>query len=87
MQFHFLQAFGAVESMSDRVCIHSNGTKNFRFSADDLVSCCMNCGQGCNGGFPGAAWEYWVEEGIVSGGPYGSEQVIPYAYILHFKFI
>ncbi|KAK7602749.1 hypothetical protein V9T40_006723 [Parthenolecanium corni] len=67
-------AFGAVESMSDRVCIHSNGTKNFRFSADDLVSCCKNCGQGCNGGFPGAAWQYWVEEGIVSGGPYGSEQ-------------
>ncbi|KAL9874049.1 cathepsin B [Glossina fuscipes] len=67
-------AFGAVEAMSDRVCIHSNGTLNFHFSADDLVSCCHTCGFGCNGGFPGAAWGYWVRKGIVSGGPYGSSQ-------------
>lgn len=61
--------------MSDRVCIHSNGDVNFRFSADDLVSCCYTCGMGCNGGFPGAAWSYWVRKGIVSGGSYGSNQV------------
>jgi len=67
-------AFGAVEAMSDRVCIHSNGNVNFRFSADDLVSCCSTCGNGCNGGFPGAAWHYWVRKGIVSGGSYGSNQ-------------
>ncbi|RZC33457.1 Peptidase C1 and/or Propeptide C1 domain containing protein [Asbolus verrucosus] len=67
-------AFGAVESMSDRVCIHSSGEVNFRFSADDLVSCCYTCGAGCNGGFPGAAWHYWVKKGIVSGGSYGSNQ-------------
>lgn len=65
-------AFGAVEAMSDRVCIHSNGTQNFIFSADDLVSCCHICGFGCNGGFPGAAWAYWTRKGIVSGGPYHS---------------
>ncbi|XP_074034294.1 cathepsin B-like isoform X1 [Leptinotarsa decemlineata] len=68
-------AFGAVEAMSDRVCIHSEGSVNFHFSADDLVSCCWTCGMGCNGGFPGAAWNYWVRKGLVSGGPYGSEQV------------
>ncbi|KRT80525.1 Peptidase, partial [Oryctes borbonicus] len=67
-------AFGAVEAMSDRVCIHSNGTVNFRFSADDLVSCCYTCGMGCNGGFPGAAWSYWVRKGLVSGGSYNSSQ-------------
>jgi len=67
-------AFGAVESMSDRVCIHSNATVHFRFSADDLVSCCRVCGFGCNGGFPGMAWNYWVRKGLVSGGPYGSDQ-------------
>ncbi|XP_063704138.1 cathepsin B [Culicoides brevitarsis] len=67
-------AFGAVEAMSDRYCIHSNGTKHVHFSADDLVSCCHLCGFGCNGGFPGAAWSYWVRKGIVSGGPYGSNQ-------------
>jgi len=67
-------AFGAVEAMSDRVCIHSNSTVHFRFSADDLVSCCHTCGFGCNGGFPGMAWSYWVRKGIVSGGPFGSNQ-------------
>lgn len=61
--------------MSDRVCIHSNATVHFRFSADDLVSCCHTCGFGCNGGFPGMAWSYWVRKGIVSGGSYGSNQV------------
>lgn len=68
-------AFGAVEAMSDRVCIHSNAQEHFRFSADDLVSCCHTCGFGCNGGFPGMAWKYWVHKGIVSGGNYGSAQV------------
>ncbi|XP_055389524.1 cathepsin B [Condylostylus longicornis] len=67
-------AFGAVEAMSDRVCIHSNASVHFRFSADDLVSCCHLCGFGCNGGFPGSAWSYWVRKGIVSGGTYGSNQ-------------
>uniref|UniRef100_A0A0A1WUP5 Cathepsin B n=1 Tax=Zeugodacus cucurbitae TaxID=28588 RepID=A0A0A1WUP5_ZEUCU len=67
-------AFGAVEAMSDRFCIHSNGTQNFHFSADDLVSCCHTCGFGCNGGFPGAAWSYWTRKGIVSGGAFGSNQ-------------
>jgi len=67
-------AFGAVEAMSDRVCIHSKAKVHFYFSADDLVSCCHICGFGCNGGFPGAAWSYWTRKGIVSGGPYGSTQ-------------
>lgn len=67
-------AFGAVEAMSDRVCIHSKAKVHFHFSADDLVSCCHTCGFGCNGGFPGAAWAYWTRKGIVSGGPYGSAQ-------------
>jgi cathepsin B len=67
-------AFGAVEAMSDRVCIHSNATIHAHISADDLVSCCHTCGFGCNGGFPGMAWSYWVHHGIVSGGPFGSNQ-------------
>lgn len=67
-------AFGAVEAMSDRVCIHSNGTQNVHLSSENLVSCCWSCGMGCNGGFPGSAWRYWVKTGIVSGGAYGSNQ-------------
>ncbi|XP_047996658.1 cathepsin B-like [Leguminivora glycinivorella] len=65
-------AFGAVEAMTDRVCTYSNGAKQFHFSAQDLVSCCPDCGDGCHSGYPGKAWEYWQEVGIVSGGPYNS---------------
>jgi len=65
-------AFAATEAMTDRYCIATKGTGRFRFSAENLVSCCNSCGDGCNGGFPAAAWEYWVEIGIVSGGPYNS---------------
>lgn len=65
-------AFGAVEAMSDRTCIHSNGKVKVEISAEDLLSCCDSCGDGCNGGYPGSAWEYWVDKGLVSGGLYNS---------------
>lgn len=58
--------------MSDRTCIHSNATVHVYLSSEHLVSCCHTCGFGCNGGFPGSAWSYWVRKGIVSGGPFGS---------------
>ncbi|XP_054718806.1 cathepsin B-like [Uloborus diversus] len=60
--------------MSDRHCIHSNGKNIIELSAEDLLSCCSSCGMGCNGGFPGSAWEYWVEKGIVTGGLYNSHK-------------
>jgi len=66
-------AFGAAEAMSDRVCIASNGQKQVDVSAEDLLSCCSSCGFGCDGGFPGSAWEYWVSEGLVTGGLYGTQ--------------
>uniref|UniRef100_A0A1B6C2V6 Peptidase C1A papain C-terminal domain-containing protein n=2 Tax=Clastoptera arizonana TaxID=38151 RepID=A0A1B6C2V6_9HEMI len=70
-------AFGAVEAMSDRQCIHTN--VSFHYSAEDLVSCCHTCGFGCSGGFPGMAWRYWVRKGLVSGGAYNSSQgCVPY---------
>ncbi|KAI5651914.1 papain family cysteine protease domain-containing protein [Phthorimaea operculella] len=65
-------AFGAVSAMTDRVCIYSKGTQNFHFSAQDLVSCSDTAG--CGGSGPEAAWSYWKEFGIVSGGPYKSGQ-------------
>ena len=73
--FIIFQAFGAVEAMSDRICIHSEGKVNAHLSAENLVSCCYGCGFGCNGGFPGAAWSYWVKKGIVTGGNFNSSQV------------
>ncbi|OTF79246.1 hypothetical protein BLA29_002095, partial [Euroglyphus maynei] len=74
-------AFGAAEAMSDRVCIGSQGRINVELSPEDLVSCCRNCGAGCNGGFPAAAWSYFVQNGLVSGGLYGNHHTCqPYAF-------
>lgn len=67
-------AFGAVETMTDRVCIYSKGAQNFHFSAEDLLSCGSSTSYGCSGGFPIEAWEYWVKYGIVSGGAYNSSK-------------
>eukprot|EP00118_Oscarella_pearsei_P009769 m.57060 g.57060 ORF g.57060 m.57060 type:complete len:328 (+) comp34681_c0_seq3:3-986(+) len=63
-------AFGAAEAMSDRYCIHLNMLLNI--SANELTACCRTCGNGCSGGVPFKAWNYWVEEGIVTGGQYGT---------------
>lgn len=68
-------AFGAVESMTDRICIASKGAKKPHLSAEDLMTCCsFTCGNGCDGGFPAAAWEYWKNQGIVTGGQYNSHR-------------
>jgi len=67
-------AFGAVEAMSDRICIASNGAQNAHISAEDLVSCCTSCGFGCDGGFPQAAWAYYKSSGLVTGGNYNTKQ-------------
>jgi len=67
-------AFGAAEAMSDRICIHSNSNVKVNISANDLLSCCAeSCGFGSNGGFPPSAWEYWVDNGLVTGGQHGSD--------------
>ncbi|XP_040069008.1 cathepsin B [Ixodes scapularis] len=72
-------AFGAVESMSDRHCIHSGAKNIVHLAADDVLSCCWGCGSGCNGGYPAAAWSYWVEKGIVTGGNYDTDEgCMPY---------
>uniref|UniRef100_A0A1I8I7B0 Cathepsin B-like cysteine proteinase n=1 Tax=Macrostomum lignano TaxID=282301 RepID=A0A1I8I7B0_9PLAT len=68
-------AFGAVEAMSDRHCIHSGGKVQVHLSAEDLLACCgFSCGMGCNGGFLESAWQYWKKSGIVTGGQYGTKQ-------------
>jgi len=67
-------AFGAVEAMTDRICIASSGAQNTHISAEDLVSCCSACGFGCDGGFPQAAWSYFKTSGLVTGGNYNTKQ-------------
>jgi cathepsin B len=73
-------AFGAVESMTDRICIASNGALTPHISAEDLLTCCgFTCGSGCNGGFPASAWGWFKSTGIVTGGQYDShEGCMPY---------
>lgn len=58
-------AFGAVEALSDRFCIHYN--ESIVLSENDLLSCCgFECGSGCNGGYPLRAWQYFVRSGVVT---------------------
>ncbi|KAL6009031.1 Cathepsin B-like protease 3 [Asimina triloba] len=58
-------AFGAVESLSDRFCIHFG--MNISLSVNDLLACCgFMCGDGCDGGYPIRAWQYFVENGVVT---------------------
>ncbi|KAF2324969.1 hypothetical protein GH714_021948 [Hevea brasiliensis] len=58
-------AFGAVESLSDRFCIHFG--MNLSLSVNDLLACCgFLCGDGCNGGYPIYAWRYFVNHGVVT---------------------
>ncbi|XP_077238278.1 cathepsin B-like protease 2 [Tasmannia lanceolata] len=58
-------AFGAVESLSDRFCIHFD--MNISLSVNDLLSCCgFMCGDGCDGGYPYRAWRYFVQHGVVT---------------------
>jgi len=63
-------AFGTVEAISDRICISSNGKQTPQISAEDLNSC-SGLG-GCDGGYPSEAWQWYVSNGIVTGGLYNS---------------
>jgi len=63
-------AIAAVAAMSDRICIASNYTLQARLSASNLISCCSACGNGCDGGYPTAAWNYWQDNGLPTGGLY-----------------
>lgn len=58
-------AFAAVEALSDRFCIHFD--KNISLSVNDLLACCgFLCGEGCDGGYPIAAWRYFKRSGVVT---------------------
>ncbi|GLT68212.1 hypothetical protein SLA2020_404640 [Shorea laevis] len=58
-------AFGAVESLTDRFCIHFG--MNISLSVNDLLACCgFMCGSGCDGGYPINAWRYFVHHGVVT---------------------
>jgi len=57
-------AFGSTEAASDRTCIWIG--KPLELSEQQMNSCCTSCGDGCGGGDPGAAWQYYVQTGLVT---------------------
>ncbi|XP_065086721.1 cathepsin B-like isoform X2 [Ochlerotatus camptorhynchus] len=66
-------ATAVAAAMTDRWCIHSNGTQQFTFSTQDVTSCCPTCGD-CTTGYPYRVLLHWKQHGFVSGGEYNSEQ-------------
>ncbi|KAL3243695.1 hypothetical protein MRX96_020083 [Rhipicephalus microplus] len=74
-------AFGAVEAISDRICIHSQGKVQVNISAQDILTCCPSCGRGCLGGFPSSAWQFYRDRGIVTGGLHDTDDgCLPYHF-------
>uniref|UniRef100_A0A6P7GU74 Cathepsin B-like n=1 Tax=Diabrotica virgifera virgifera TaxID=50390 RepID=A0A6P7GU74_DIAVI len=67
-------AMSAASAMSDRRCIVTQGKLKVPVSAENLLSCCDDCGFGCAGGYIDDAWSFWQENGITTGGLYGSNQ-------------
>ncbi|CAH1377174.1 cathepsin B-like [Tenebrio molitor] len=69
--------------ISDRTCISSRGDKVVQLSAEDVLRCCKNCTKNtnvCDGGSTSEAWEFWMNEGVVSGGDYNSKEgCVPYS--------
>ncbi|XGW24264.1 hypothetical protein V3C99_006004 [Haemonchus contortus] len=64
-------AVSTAAAISDRICIATNGEKQVNISSTDILTCCNpQCGFGCGGGWSIRAWEYFVYEGVVSGGEY-----------------
>ncbi|XP_050438006.1 cathepsin B-like [Adelges cooleyi] len=72
-------AFGTSGAFSDRLCIATDGEFNELLSAEELTFCCHSCGEGCWGGYPIKAWEYFSTNGLVTGGDYDSKKgCLPY---------
>ncbi|CAJ0608163.1 unnamed protein product [Cylicocyclus nassatus] len=75
-------AVSAASAMSDRLCVQSHGKKKAIISDSDILACCGDfCGHGCNGGKLIRAWEYVINEGSCSGGPYNTRNCCkPYPF-------
>ncbi|KAL1139520.1 hypothetical protein AAG570_006503, partial [Ranatra chinensis] len=66
-------AVAAASTLSDRFCIASKGIIKKPLSIEELLSCCEDCGEGCNGGEDDRAWKFFETHGIVTGGDYHSK--------------
>jgi len=64
-------AFGSTMAFNDRHCI-ATGDKTFLAPEDTTANCgFLHCASmGCGGGHPGAAWNWFKGNGVVTGGGY-----------------
>jgi len=70
-------AFGSTESFEGSRCVATK--QDIEFSADDTAACSSWFGNGCNGGQPSAANQWFVSKGVATGGEYGtSTGCLPY---------
>ena len=67
-------AVSSAGAMSDRVCIASGQKDQRKISAADILSCCTECGDGCDGGEEDIAFKVWAERGWVTGDAYKDDQ-------------
>jgi cathepsin B len=67
-------AVSSTASLTDRKCIASNGTFTTLLSGQDTTSCAPG-NDGCDGGYPASAWQWFVNRGVVSGGDYDATPV------------
>ncbi|KAF7281183.1 hypothetical protein GWI33_005053 [Rhynchophorus ferrugineus] len=65
-------ALSALSVLADRICIASNQATNVLLSPEDLLTCCADCGDGCEGGEPSKAWNYLSTKGVTTGFVYGT---------------
>jgi len=76
-------AFGSTEAYNDRRCIATGDAT--LLSVEDTTACCglFNCmSQGCGGGQPSGAWNWFSHTGVVSGGDFGEKDdqtCLPYS--------
>uniref|UniRef100_A0A915EFT0 Peptidase C1A papain C-terminal domain-containing protein n=1 Tax=Ditylenchus dipsaci TaxID=166011 RepID=A0A915EFT0_9BILA len=60
-------------------CGTSKGEIQVSLSVNDLLSCCHDCGHGCNGGDEAEAYAFYEQQGIVTGSDYTEHQgCMPY---------
>lgn len=66
-------AFGSTEAFNDRYCIATGDNKTV-FSAEDTAACCTgrtcSFSNGCGGGQPSGAWNWFTKNGVSTGGDY-----------------
>ncbi|KAK6731331.1 hypothetical protein RB195_007666 [Necator americanus] len=75
-------AVSAASTMSDRLCVQSNGKIKLHVSDTDILACCGEfCGAGCSGGWPFQAWKWVGKYGVCTGGDYRAKGVCkPYSF-------